>query len=161
MWFFRYRPATQRATSTTMSSDRCCELTVVVTSGMAGEVARELRGMFGSPCGNTIGRLALLMQVQSRNSQFNLKVHRPSSHCCVCLAFTRGHCFESCGFRYRPATSNVTACHIVLTTLFYVERQIPCFLVLGRGSVRGREGFVLLNGGGRDATSSRNDVDWH
>ena len=60
-WFFRYRPATEGAADTTMKSDSCCGQTVVVKSGMAGEVVRELRGMFGSPCGNIIGRLALLM----------------------------------------------------------------------------------------------------
>ena len=73
---------------------------------MAGEVVRKLRGMFGSPCGNSIGRLALLMQVQTRNSQTTMKVHRPSPRYCCCVASIADHCLLKCSVeqgRYRPS----------------------------------------------------------
>ena len=99
-WFFRYRPATEGAADTTTKSDSCCGQTVVVKSVMVGEVVKELRGMFGSPRGNIIGRLALLMEVQTRNSQKE-KVHRPSHHHRVCVAPNADRCLLKCNGEQR------------------------------------------------------------
>ena len=63
---------------------------------MAGEVVQKLRGTFGSPCGNGIGGLALLMQDQTRNSQIIMNVYRPSRRCSAFVVTDADHCLLKC-----------------------------------------------------------------
>ena len=58
-------------------------------------------------------------------------------------------------FRYRPATEKVVRILLLVGFEFAVCPNLR-FLVLGRGSVRGKEGFDHLIGGGRGASESQN-----
>ena len=72
-WFSRYRPATQRATNTARRCAGWCEQTVVVSQGWLAKWP-TMRGMFGSPRGNSIAADV------NPSAQLSRKVHTTPPH---------------------------------------------------------------------------------